>query len=392
MKRIALVALSATAAMAQVPTATATAAAAPVAATPVAYSTAASAPLAPIHDNLVMGNVALPGSLGYLMVTPSDYFGKREAAFQWNGGNTTNFNGSGLAVVDQYFTGFDAVGGQGKLAAGYIAQAFGAGLKLNFDKRGYIADEVAVGQIEEYDSTFAPTSFGVFGSAPLAGLTVYGNVDWGTPEDYGSTTARIASGTRTASSRSDALTVGLGVITPANGDNGLSWAAALKLTHSSTRQSGESDKDASSDYEIVQTGSIGTTFSASGFVLATGFDESITYENGKGYGTTPDWGYEIVLKPTLATILPVFEHWTVKGGTGLALSYDREDNQVGDDEEISSHLWSATPEAIVGIRYERGRWAAEAAVENAFLNRGPNFVSGAAGNLFTSFAVTANFK
>lgn len=390
MKRIALVALSATAAMAQVPAATATAA--PVAATPVAYATAASAPLAPVHDDLVMGNPALPGSLGYLLITPSDYFGKREAAFQWAGGETTTFNGAGLAVVDQFFAGFDAVEGQGKLAAGYIDQAFGAGLKVNFDKRGYIADEVAVGQTEEADTTLAPTSFGVFGSAPIGDLTLYGNVDWGTPEDYSSTTTRIASGTRTSASRSDVLTVGLGVLTPANGDNGLSWGASLKFSHSSTRASGQSDKDASSDYEIGQTGTLGTTFSASGFVLATGFDEAFTYENGKGYGTTPDWGYEVELKPTLATILPVFEHWTVKGGAGLALSYARSDKRVGDDEAINSRLWSANPEAIVGIRYERGRWAAEAAVDNGFLNRGPNFVSGQAGDLFTSFAVTANFK
>lgn len=392
MKRIALVALSATAAMAQVPATTATAVAAPVAATPVAYNTAASAPLAPIHDDLIMGNPALPGSLGYLMVTPSDYYGKREAAFQWNNGNTVNFDGTGLAVVDQFFTGFDAVDGQGKLAAGYIAQSFGAGLKVNFDKRGYIADEVPVTQTEEADTTMAPTSFGVFGSAPLGDLTVYGNVDWGTPEDYSSTTTRIASGTRTSASRSDALSIGLGVTTPANGDNGLSWRAALKFTHSSTRDAGQSDKDASSDYEIVQTGSLGTTFSASGFVLATGIADSITYENGKGNGIAPDWGYKIVVKPTLATILPVFEHWTVKGGTGLAIKYDRADNRVGDDEAISSKLWTANPEAIVGVRYERGRWAAEAAVDNQFLTRGPYFVSGADGDLFLSFAVTANFK
>ena len=33
--------------------------------------------------------------------------------------------GTGLAVVDQFFAGFDAVKGQGQLAAGFIAPAFG---------------------------------------------------------------------------------------------------------------------------------------------------------------------------------------------------------------------------------------------------------------------------
>lgn len=388
-KRIALVAISATAAMAQVPATTATAVAAPVAATPVSYNTAASAPLAPIHDDLVMGNVALPGSLGYLMVTPSDYYGKREAAFQWNGGNTTNFDGTGLAVVDQFFAGFNAVGGQGQLAGGYIAQSFGAGLRMNFDKRGYIADEVAVGQVEEYDSTYAPTAFGVFGSAPLGDITAYGKLDWGTPQNYGTITNRVASGTVTRASRSDLIVLGLGVITAANGDNGLSWGAAIELGQSSTRLSGQDDDDASSMKFVAQTGDLGTTFTADRHILAVGLKESIVYMNSKA---DPDWGYEISLQPTLATVLPVFEHWTVKGGTGLAISYNRADGLIGDDEEIESRLWTATPSAIVGIRYERGRWAAEASVDNGFLNRGPNFVSGATGNLFGSFAVTANFK
>ncbi len=397
MKRIALVALSATAAMAQVPATTTTAVAAPVAATPVSYNTEASAPLAPIHDDLIMGNPAIPRSIGYLLVTPSDYYGERKAAFQWNGGNTTNFDGTGLAVVDQFFAGFNTVGGQGQIAGGYIAPAFGAGLRMNFDKRGYIADEVENGDIEEADTTMAPTSFGVFGSAPLGDLTAYASLDWGTPEDYSSTTTRIASGTRTSASRSDELAIKLGVLTPANGDNGLSWAAAIDLSRAKTRASGQDDDDAAVLYEIEQTGSIGTTFSASGFVLATGFDEAITYQNAKGNlagskAADPDWGYGIVLRPTLATILPVLERWTVKGGTGLSLSYDRADYRSGDDEMITSRLWTATPVAIVGIRYERGRWAAEAAVDNGFLNRGPYFVSGADGSLFTSFAVTANFK
>ncbi|HQF55633.1 MAG TPA: hypothetical protein PK208_11005 [Fibrobacteria bacterium] len=386
MKRIALVALSATAAMAQVPATTTTAVAAPVAATPVSYNTEASAPLAPIHDDLIMGNPAIPGSIGYLLVTPSDYYGERKAAFQWNGGNTAHFDGTGLAVVDQFFAGFAAAGAQGQLAGGYIAPAFGAGLRMNFDKRGFAAD---VGPTEEYDSTYAPTSFGLFGSAPLGDFTAYASLDWGTPADYGTLTTRSAAGSNTTASRSDELAIGFGLVTPANGDNGLSWTAEIDLARSKTRASGEDDDDAEVLYSIEQTGSIGTTFSAERHILAVGLNEMIGYYNSK---SAPDWGYTVELQPTLSTILPVFERWTLKGGTGLALAYNRADYLAGDDEVVFSRLWSATPVAIVGIRYERGRWAAEASVDNGFLNRGPNFVSGASGNLFGSFAVTANFK
>lgn len=396
MKRISLVAISATAAMAQVPAVATTAPMA--AAAPVSYATAtqAKAPLAPIHDDLIMGNPALPRSLGYLLVTPSDYYGKREAAFQWNGGNTTTFNGTGLAVVDQFFAGFDAVKGQGQLAAGFIAPAFGAGLKVNFDKRGYAADPAEAGDVEEADSTLAPTSFGLFGSAPVGDLTAYAKLDWGTPRSYGSTTFKTGNGSRTLASRSDLLVVGVGVLSAANGDEGLSWGAELEFAHASTRLSGQEDDDASSDYAIAQSADLGKTFSADGYILAVGLKEGIDYINGKGVeGPTdsiPDWGYAVELQPTLATILPVFEHWTVKGGTGLAVRYSSIDYVVGDDEEVESRLVTLKPTALVGIRYERGRWAAEAAVENGFLNRGPNFVSGQSGDLFASFAVTANFK
>ncbi len=407
MKRISLVALSATAAMAQVPATTAAAVAAPVAATPVSYSGSAAAPLAPIHDDLIMGNPALPKSLGYLLVIPSDYYGKREAAFQWNGGNTTTFNGAGLAVIDQFFTGFDVNGGQGQLAAGYVDQAFGVGLRVNLDQTGFAADSAnrPVG-VKEADSTLAPTSFGLFGSAPVGDLTVYGHLDWGTPVGHASYVFQVGNTTQDHSSRSDALSLGFGVSTPALGDAGLSWDAGLDLVYSNYRPMGVNADDSYTWYNLTQTASIGKSFSSQGFVLAAGLNEVFDYSNALGgdwqgyspnhnlntYSDSSDWNYSIALVPTLSTVLPVFEHWTVKGGAGLPLVYQRQDVLAGDDQIVYSRLWSATPVAVVGVRYERGRWAAEAALDNGFLNRGPYFVSGSDGDMFASFAVTANFK
>lgn len=386
MKRFTLVALSAATIMAQAPAAVV----APPA--PVVAATEASAPLAPIHDNLIYGNPALPGSLGYLMITPSDFHGKREAAFQWNGGSAINFSGTGLAVVDQLFAGFESNGGQGQLAAGYLTNLFGAGLRFNIDKQSYSDDNAANGEVTESDTTLAPTSVGVFGSAPVGAMTVYGHLDWGTPVTYGSVTTQTAGGKVTQASRADGISIGGGAISLAKGDNGLSWAVGLELTNASYRPTGVSSDDASSDYLIQQTGNLGKTYSSNGFILAAGFNEAIDYLNGKGDFLAPDWGYQVTLQPTLVTILPIFEHWSVKGGTGLAFSYNSTDSQVGKDAQTDSRIWTAAPDAVVGVRYARGRWAAEAQVANAFLNRGPNFISGQSGDLFGSFAVTANFK
>ena len=386
MKRITLLALSATVAMAEAP------AAAPAAAE---ATEASSAPLAPIHDNLVFSNPALPGSIGTLMLTPTDFYGKREAAFQWDGSTGVNFDGTGLAVVDQYFTGFSSVGEHGQLAGGYITQQFGAGLRLNVHKISYSNDDAAfpADPVKEAHYTYAPTGLGLFGSVPMGDRTAYGHVDYSTPAAYYDTTFKTATDNVTHASRADSISIGAGLQGPAMGDKGISWTIALELAYNRYRNAGVSDDDAEKVYFMLQTAGIGKTFSSGGYILATGLNEAIGYRNGKGGRVDrPDWGYGVYLTPTLATILPVFEHWTVKGGTGLEISYSSYDPTVGEPAHVTGLILSANPSALFGVRFEHGRWAAEAQVMNAFLNHGPNFVSGQAGDLFGSFAVTANFK
>ncbi len=386
MKRISLLALSTTMAIAQAP--------APVAAAP-ATPTGATAPLAPIHDDLILGNPALPGSIGYLMITPSDFYGKREAAFQWSGSGASSFDGSGLAVVDQFFTGFSAAGDHGQIAGGYLTPGFGVGLRLNVHKTSYNNDDATVADpAKEAHHTYAPTGLGLFGSMPFGGLTAYGHVDYSTPENYGDSTWVTATDNVTRASRRDSVSVGAGLMSPALGDKGISWSLGLDLAYNRYRAEGVSDEDAEKVYYVLQTGSIGKTWSTGGYILAAGVNEALSYRNGKGgRGDRPDWGYGVYLTPTLATILPIFESWDLKGGTGLELHYKSHDPQVGETAHTYGEMLSATPVGLFGLRFEHGRWAAEAQVANAFLSNGPHLISGTpTGGLFGSFAVTANFK
>lgn len=396
MKRISLLALSATTAMAQAPAAT-TAAAAPVATT-----AASTAPLAPVHDDLVFGNPAISPSIAWVLVAPSDMANQRVAAFQWDGGAST-FSGTGLAIIDNYFGAFDANGDQGELVGGYTTTQFGAGLRTNFRKTGFESDTInATPRRVEQDSTFAPTSIGVFGSIPLNGLTVFGHVDWGTPRDYGSTVtkSRVGDATTTVSNsqRFDALTLGLGAATEAKGDRGLSWNADLELGYYRDR----TDKVYSS-YTMDVIGNVGTTFTADRFILAPGMLAKLGYWNGRGqdnidfapahnYRGSADYGYGFELVPNLSTILPVFTHWSIKGCAFAGFEYQHEDVLKGEKSNSYGLFQTTGPGGSVGVRYERGRWAAETQVANAFLSRGPYFLSGADGNMFIAFALTLNLK
>gem|GEM_PF-1295141 len=440
MKRISLLALSATAAMAQAPKATAPVAAAPApapVAAPVSYSapsmaattaaTESSAPLAPIHDALVFGNPALPTSIAWVLTAPSDFAGgKREAAFQWAGGSPS-FNGTAIAIIDQYYGAFAANGDQGQLAGGYISSAFGAGLRFNFRKTGFSSDSTsAVPRVVEQDSTFSPTSFGLVGSMPLAGLTVFAHLDWGTPETYGSSNTKSVAGNTTAStsssSRSDLIALGAGVASAAMGDAGLSWKANLELGYSSTRPAGVSSDDVHPRYTADLTGNVGRTFTADRFILAPGMLATLGYWNEYGntsanfapnhqYRGNADYGYSFALVPNLSTILPVFEHWTVKGTAFAGLEYKHEDALARDKSNGYGLFQTTGPGGILGVRYERGRWAAEAQVNSAVLSNGPYFITGSGNTVsetvgsgatastitysqpaLVSFAITANFK
>jgi hypothetical protein len=394
LKRITLLALSATVAMAEAPVAANTAA--------TEATETSSAPLAPIHDDLVFGNPALPKSIAWVLVAPSDLANQRAAAFQWNGGAST-FAGTGVAILDQYFGAFDANGNQGELVGGYTTTKFGAGLRTNFRKTSFSSDTVnATPRVVEQDSTFAPTSIGAFGSMPFGDLTVFAHVDWGTPNNYGSVTnkSRLGEATTTtnSSNRSDEVTLGLGAATEAKGDRGLSWNSDLELGYYRDR----TDQPYST-YTLDLVGNIGKSFSADKFILAPGLQGKLGYWNGRGgdninfaaghqFRGDADYGYSFGLVPNLATVLPVFTHWTIEGCAFAGFEYLYEDALRGDKSNGYGLFQSTGPGGSVGVRYERGRWAAEAQVLNGFLSRGPYFLSGSGGNMLASFALTLNLK
>lgn len=421
MKRFALLALTGSV-FAQVPVAptpvgapTAPASTAPAQAVP-----QNPAPLAPVHDQLVEFNPALPGSFASLLVTPHDYFGERAVAFQWNGGSSS-FAGTGLVVTDRLFAGFDVAKGDGVFSGGYTQRTWGAGLRFAFDRGSMTQDSAANSYIKSADTTNPVDGFGVFGSMALKdNMKAYAHIDWYTPVAFLATNRETYTGVGVASlstsTRADAFALGGGIRSEAKGPRGISWNLALDYANYNLRASGQSADSTHPMHTFHELGQIGKSLVADGFILAGGLDQKFIYANGLGGGPVdangnggvsdtanfigPDWSYWVIIEPTLSVILPIYENWTLKGGTRIGLQYSKYDARLGDKETVHSSLGTTAPTGSLGLRYDRGgRWAAEAQVSNHFLSNGPYFISGAEtkdantnGGLFGSFALTVSFK
>ncbi|MBK9579958.1 MAG: hypothetical protein IPO40_23070 [Fibrobacteres bacterium] len=420
MKRFALLAIAGTA-IAQVPAP----APAPVPAPVEAPVTGGNiAPVAPIHDDLINGNPAIDRSIGGVMLTPNLYYGERAAAFQWNGSSASSFAGSGVAIVNQVFAGFTALptagipsnGQLGELALGYLRKDWGLGLRYSRFNRAFAAGTDSA-DLKTRVEVYPPTTMGLFGSFGLQNkLTGFARIDYSTPSlEYTQETARTpAVGSITTKSRSDSLGVQVGVISEAKGNRGISYVGSLGFGQKVTRASGQDDKEQLEAVYFEEKIGIGRSFSAEGVVFGAGLNQRLVMANAKGVpqgtaltgfnnydpafyslpGDSTDWSILSEISPNMCIIIPVFENWTLKGGTSLTSRVVMLDALAGDDAMVYSRGGYYSADGQLGIRYAKvgARWAAEAQVQNAFLTRGPNFVSGAAGNLFASLAVTANFK
>jgi len=406
-KRIALLALAGSA-IAQVPAPVAAPVPAPV---PTEAPVVNVAPLAPIHDILIQGNPAVGGSFASVVVTPHDYFGKRAATFQWNGG-TPDFQGNAIAVCDKVFAAFDVTQGSGNLTGGYMTPVWGAGARVALNRYGAsTSDSLAQITPVEVDSSLAPTGFGIFGSMALAGKKeAYARLDWFTPSNYSSlkldTYTPLGKVTTENSSRADGIHLGAGVRTEAKGPRGYSWNVALDYANVSSRNSGQSSDSTHAIHTFHELGQLGKTVEADGNILAMGVDQRFIVANGRGGAAdtsyivyngayvAPDWRYWVTIEPTLAVIIPIFENWTLKGGARTGLVYTSWDAVTGEKAYSEGRLTTTAPTGSLGVRYARnGRWAAEALVNNAFLSYGPYFVSGEQTSpLMAAFAITVALR
>lgn len=423
MKRFALLALAGTA-IAQVPAPAPAPVPAPVEATATGGNIA---PVAPIHDDLIYGNPAIDASIGGVMLTPNKYQGQRAAAFQWNGGSASSFSGSGLAIVNNVFAGFSTLRrtqlgdtifsrNLGQLELGYLSKRWGLGVRYSRYNRAFAAGTDSA-DLKTRSEVLPPTSMGLFGSMGVQNnLTAFGRIDYGTPNlEYTEESARTTTiGSVTTKTRSDSLGLMIGVVSEAKGNRGLSYIGSLGYGQKVYRASGQDDKEQLEAVYFEEKIGIGRSFAAEGVVFLAGLNQRFLLANAKGLpqgtrltgftnydptfynllGDSTDWAFFSEISPTMSIIIPVFENWTLKGGSSLTSGVVMLDALQGDDAMIYSKGGYYSANGRLGIRYAKAgaRWAAEAQVENSFLNNGPYFVSGAGGAMFASLAVTANFK
>ena len=376
MKRFTILALTATAVMAQVP-----ATAAPVAATPVATA-AEEAPLAPISMQLLQNHPGAPTGVEDVLLVPSANAGQKAVAFQWSDPN----NAEAYILWKNYFAAAQHTSGGGTDAQtiasfGLMYPVWGAGLSLAYSDSSH--EDPASNQTVTYHALSEAKLFGSFG---WNGKDVYGSLLWMKPTDNVVTTP--ASGSSNTNPRTDdvLLTVGIRKY-PAAGVEGSAWSGQTTLGYEYFRPAGEQNPI----MWIAQVyGQYGYVFITDGITFLPGVDAYVDYRNGTA---DPDYYAAIGVSPYAALILPLYEHWTLKGGARYFVEQTLNDVQQGKPSDFRDRGIISNTNGSVGLRYTRNRWALEGSIANGFLSNGPYFISGTpTGGMIGSLALTVNLK
>jgi hypothetical protein len=383
-KRFTILALTATAVMAQVP---ATAAPAPVAA-PVAYAPVATAaeeaPLAPISMQLLQNHPGAPTGVEDVLLVPSANAGQKAVAFEWSGAN----DAQAYVLWKNYFAAAQYTGAAAATDAQTIASfglmnpAWGAGVSLAY--RDSTREDAASNQQTTYR---ALSQAKLFGSMAWDGKDVYGALLWQKPTDNVVTTP--ANGSANTDPRTDLVLLDAGVRKyPAAGVEGSAWNGLVTLGYAYDRPAGEKNPMI---WVANLDGQYGYVLITDGINFLPGIDAYVHYTNGFA---DPDYRSAFGVSPYAALILPLYEHWTLKGGARYAVEQTLNDVQQGKPSTFEDHGLITNTTGNVGLRYTRNRWAVEAQIGNGLLTHGPYLISGGAGtgDLFASLALTVNLK
>ncbi len=388
---------------------------APVAAAEPAYTTAAAtavaaptsastAPVTPASNTMIQSNIALPGGINALSYVPHRYAGKQFAVFQWAQADGTE----AWAAFDTWATNFHLNNGQGDLAGYWMTPDMGVGAVVNFHRAGewvYFEDEFTAGtnKIKTTYESNSDTALVLDGlelvySQPYGDLGVYANAhfrSWGKTFTADSSLKISGGGAGIDTSISDewsgvqrrgGLTLGARSFAGANGS---AWQAQLTWDVLYTRAQPGADEVFT--HYVRLYGRWGQRRDVeNGLIIGYGINPEFLMVDAE---ENPDVRAGLLLPPNLALELPLFQYWTLKGGATLPVRFVYNDSEVGDNENVTWTLTSEAPVGNLGLRYGRGRWAAEAGVTNGFLTNGPYFLSGVqdAGTL-VNFALSVDLK
>lgn len=351
-----------------------------------AAAAAPEAPLAPVNTSLLQGNPGAPNSIDDVLLVPSASAGQKGAAFEWADENHVqayvlwnNFFAAAQYTPGGYADTTDSLArtdlsAQAIASFGYMTPSFGIGLALAYRDTTH--------ENTDASGTTAYRQFSqakLFGSVSTGAMDIYGSLLWAKPydNDYSLKSEKYTS-------RSDSLMLQAGARhAPAAGSEGLAWNGNVTAGFDYRRGVN------GTIWYAQLYGQVGYVFFTDGINFLPGVDVDLATANAKG---TPDYKYVVAAAPYLAITVPLFEHWTLAGGAKYRVEQTLDDETKGDPSTFDDHGLITNTTGNVGLRYARDRWAAEAGISNGFLNRGPNFVSGASGDLLYSFGFTVNLK
>ena len=381
------------------------AAQAPVAATPapaaapVAYAAPAAGPVAPpspATNTMIQRNIALTGGIDAMSYVPHKYADKSFASFQWSGANSAE----AWAAFDTWATSFRLNNTAGDLAGYWLTPDLGLSATISLRRQRTVSDVTSepipgtdVHVVTTEDTVFAFDGIEFGASVPRGDMHLYaglrarslGSGDF-EEETEASGNGVDTSFSETSASRNFRAGFVVGARTYAS-PNGSAWQAQLSYDYDHLRASGE--KDANIVHRIRLNGRWGQRKDIDGYAIAYGVNPVLSHVDAKA---APDVRDTIALPPNVAIEIPLFQNWTLKGGATLPLAMVYDDAVAGDDEGSVWSLNTNAPTGNVGVRYGRGRWAAEAVVSSAFLTNGPYFLSGQpTGAALAQFALVANF-
>jgi len=352
-----------------------------------------SAPVSPATNALIQRNIALSGGIDAMGYVPHKYADKSFASFQWSGTNSA----TAWAAFDTWAASFRVNNGAGDLAGYWLKPDLGLGAVVSFRRQrtttvettpnaGTNGDDVVETTVE--DTVYAADGLELLASKPFGDLHAYANVharSLGSGDmSYEVTGADVPD--QSTASRNYRAGVTIGVRTYA-APNGSAWQLQASYDYDYLRASGEDESNLIHRFRV--NGRWGQRKDVDGFAIAYGVNPVFSHVDGKA---APDVRDTLSLPPNLALEIPLFQNWTLKGGATLPLAMVYDDAVAGDDEGSVWSLRTDSPTGNVGLRYGRGRWAAEAGVSNGFLAAGPYFLSGNTGaGTLVDFALVVNF-
>lgn len=351
----------------------------------VAYATPGAdvAPLAPVSTQLLQNHPGAPLSIDDVLLVPSASAGQKGVAFQWANGNNTE----AYILWDKYFAAAQYTGGADSAAKtiasfGLMNPVFGAGLAFAY--ADHYTEPTSTNPNRTVHQELSQAK--LFGSTGWEGKDVYASLLWEKP------TPNLATDpSAPADERSDSVLLSVGMRKyPATGVEGLAWNGMFNTGYKYGRNDGAAVANGETVFLAGLGGQVGYVFISNGIQFLPGVDGFVNYANGVA---NPDYRIGFGASPYAAIILPLYEHWTLKGGARYVVEQTIADSAQGKPSRFNDNAMISNTQGSVGLRYEHSRWAVETQIGNGILSSGPYMISGTpAGNLFASLALTVNLK